>query len=151
MADLPLAAQEHIAGIMQKIRLSASLQKKLLGLMMDLAGASGNNPDAPLRSPEVTAIVEDSRLSPFQRGEKIYEILYRLRNPRLSRAADRFQSKVKKLNFPGPVRLRAHPFFEERGLHVEFDAPDAPRFRELTTALHQAVQSPDFDGLFVLD
>ena len=150
MAGMPVPAQERLAVMMQKIRLSASLQKKFLGLLVDLAFASGNHLDAPLSMPEIAAIAADSRLSPFQRGEKVFEWLYRLRNPRLSQAADRFQSKLKKLNLPGPIRVRAHPYFEERGLHVEFDAPDAKAFGDLTAALQQAAQSSDFKDLFIV-
>jgi hypothetical protein len=150
MACMPVLAQERLAAMMQKIRLSASLQKKFLGLLEDLAADSGNELDAPLSMTEVAAIAEDSRLSPFQRGEKVFEWLYRLRNPRLSQAADRFQSELKKLNLPGPIRVRAHPYFEERGLHVEFDAPDAKAFRDLAAALQQAAQSSDFKDLFVV-
>ncbi len=74
MARMPVPAQERLAAMMQKIRLSASLQKKFLGLLEDLAAASGNELDAPLsRMPEIAVIAGDSRLSPFQRGEKVFE------------------------------------------------------------------------------
>ena len=150
MACMPVPAQERLAAMMQKIRLSASLQKKFLGLLEDLAAASGNELDAPLSMPEVAAIAADSRLSPFQRGEKVFEWLYRLRNPRLSQAADRFQSELKKLSLPGPIRVRAHPYFEERGLHVEFDAPDAKAFHDLVAELLRAAESPQLNGLFIV-
>jgi len=46
-------------------------------------------------APEVLEIAADPRLSLFQRGERVYEVLYKLRNPRLSQALDRFAAQKK--------------------------------------------------------
>lgn len=148
VAEMPYPVRESISALMGKIRLSASLQKKLLGLLDDLAGAAGKPLSAPLESSEVSEILNDSRLSPFQRGEKVYEVLYRLRYPRFSAALDRFDAQKKLLCLPGSIRITAHPFFEQPGLHVEFDAPDVERFRYLAAALREASQLPESEELF---
>jgi len=150
IAEMPYSVQESIAILVGKARLSASLQKKLLGLLDDLAGAAGNPISAPLDGPEVSDIMNDPRLSPFQRGEKIYEFLYRLRYPRFSAALDRFDAQKKLLCLPGSIRIAAHPFFEQPGLHVEFDAPDIERFRHLASALREAAQLPESEELFIV-
>lgn len=148
LSGMPQGVQDGIAVLMGKIRLSASLQKKLLVLLQDLAGALGEPPLAVLDSPDVAAITEDQRLSPFQKGEKIFESVYRLRNPRLSQASDQFQAKRKALGLAGSIRITAHPFFEEPGLRVEFEAPNVARFRELSALLHASAESPEFEDLF---
>lgn len=148
IAAMPEAVQDLIARVMGKIRLSASLQKKLLGLLEDLSSASGIGQDALLDSPEIFEIIDDSRLSQFQRGEKLYSVLYCRRNPKLSQAADQFRDQLKQFRLPGPIRIRAHPFFEEPGLHVEFDASDPECFRDLAAALQRAAGSSEFDKLF---
>jgi hypothetical protein len=150
IATMPEAVQACIASLMTKIRLSASFQKKFLGLLEDLAASTGTQPEALLRSSEILEIEEDSRLSPFQRGEKIFGVLYRRRNPRLMQATDQFLAQLKQLRLPGSIGIRAHPFFEEPGLHVEFDASDPERFRDLAAALQQAADSPDFKKLFIV-
>jgi len=149
-AKMRYPVQNSIASVMEKIRLSASLQKKFLGLLLDLAAASGNQPDAPLSSPEVRAIMNDSRLSAFQRGESVCEVLYRLRNPRLSQAQDRFLAHKKQLGLPGPIRITAHPYFEEPGLHIEFEAVDAQQLRALVAALAEAAHAPEMSELFIV-
>jgi hypothetical protein len=148
IAEMPDSVQESISILMGKARLSASLQKKLLGLLDDLAGTTGN--PSPLDSPEVSEILNDPRLSPFQRGEKVYELLYRLQYPRFSAALDRFEVQKKVLCLPGSIRITAHPFFEQPGLHVEFDAPDIERFRHLASALRDAAQLPESEELFIV-
>ncbi len=148
IAEMPYPAQDSIANLMGKARLSASLQKKLLGLLDDLAGTTGDPLSAPLDGPEVSETLNDPRLSPFQRGEKVFEILYRLQYPRVSAALGRFDARKKLLCLPGSIRITAHPFFEQPGLHVEFDASDLERFRSLASALREAAQLPEAEELF---
>lgn len=151
LAELPAQIQEYVASLMSKIRLSASLQKKFLQLLDDLACMTGAHFDAPLKNPQVISILEDAGLSPFQKGEKVYNNIYRIMNPRFSQAVDRFLAQKKLLRLPGSIQINAHPFFEEPGLRVEFDASSIDRFRQLAAALQDAAQSPELEGLFQLD
>ena len=77
LAEMAWPVQDGIAAAMEKIRMSAGLQKKFLGLLADLGAARGNQPGSALASEEVLAIIHDSSLSQFQKGEKVYEALYR--------------------------------------------------------------------------
>jgi hypothetical protein len=92
--------------------------------------------------------MDDPRLSPFQKGERVCEALHRLRNPRLTLAAEQFAAGKKLLELPGSIRIAADPFFETPGLRVEFDAPDAHRFRDLASALRKASRKPALEKLF---
>jgi len=151
LAGMPAPVQISIAALMNGIRWSASLQKKALQLLDALRATDDSALDAPLKSPQVLAILDDAGLSPFQKGDKVYEILYRRQHPRLSQAEDRFLAHKKKLALPGSIQIDAHPFFEEPGLRVEFHASGIDRFRQLAAALHDAAQSTDMERLFDLD
>jgi hypothetical protein len=151
LAKTPSQAQDSFASLMAKIQLSASSQRKVLGLLGDLSAMANIQLHAPLDIPEISIMLDDSRLSSFQKGDKLYEILYRLKNPRLSQAVDRFNAQKKLLGLPGSIRLTPHPFFETADLHVEFDASNKERFQELAAALQKASQSPELEGLFLID
>jgi len=151
LAEKPGEVQASFASLMSKIQLSASSQRKVLGLLEDLSAMSGGQLHKPLDNPEASAVVDDSRLSPFQKGDRLYEILYRRRNPRLSQAIERFSAQKKLLGLPGSIRLTPHPFFETSDVHVEFDASNKERFRELVTELQKASESPALEGLFQID
>jgi hypothetical protein len=151
LAKTPGQVQDSVASLMGRIRLSASSQKKALDLLDDISALMGARLDAPLACPEALAASDDPRLSPFQRGEKVYEILYRLRNPRLSEAFERFLTRKKSLRLPGSIRISPHPFFETQDLRVEFDASDAGSFRELATELQRASESTELEKLFQTD
>jgi hypothetical protein len=148
LAQMPDQVQAGIAALMDKIRLSASLQKKLIEILKDLAVIGGSQPGTGLENPEALSVIDDARLSHFQKGEKLYELLYRARNPRLSRAEELFRDRKKLLSLPGSIKIEADPFFENPGIYVEFEALNAQRFRELAAALQKAAQTEAIEELF---
>jgi hypothetical protein len=148
LAKASHTVQNSFASLMTRIRLSASLQRKVLGLLEDLSAMAEGPLDAPLDNPQVRDLLEDAQLSPFQKGEKLHEVLYRIRNPRLSLAKERFLEQKRRLALPGSIRITPHPFFETADIRVEFDVSNAERFREFATALNRAAHLPDLEGLF---
>jgi hypothetical protein len=148
LAQMPTHAQTRISALMDKIRLSASLQRKFFEILRDLAAIGNSQPGTDLENPEMLAVIEDARLSPFQKGEKLYELLYRARNPRLSAAEEEFRDKRKQLGLPGSVKFSPDPFFENPGIRVEFEAPDAKCFREIAASLQKAAETETLEELF---
>jgi len=141
-------AQARAAPVWSSIRLTASLQRELLDLAEDLAAISGTTPSEILADPEILPITRDAGLSGYQKGQKIYELLYRRRNPRLSVARDAFLAEKSKLDLPGSVRLSPDPFFERPRLRVEFDVNSAQAFRETVAALDRACSAASLERLF---
>jgi hypothetical protein len=107
-----------------------------------------SQPEEPLNAPEISAILEDPKLSAFQKGEKLHDALYRMQNPRLSRAAELFAANRKRLGLPGSIQISGSPFFENPGVRVEFAVPNVGSFRDIAAALEKAAQSPDLESLF---
>jgi len=148
LAKLSENEQNHFAALMTTVRLSASLQKKTLDLLDDLAGMNRASFTAPLGFPEILEFLGDAKLSSFQKGEKLHGALYRLRNPRLARAEADFAARRKRLGLPGAIRVLPPPYFETAGLRVEFEAASPDKFRELAAALQKAADSPELAGIF---
>jgi hypothetical protein len=101
-----------------------------------------------LSIPEAMQMVDDSRLSGFQKGEKLYALLHRMRFPTLSRAVDKFSADKKRLGLPGSIRVSADPFFEAGDIKIEFEASNPEQFRELAEALYSASRNPVLEELF---
>ena len=119
IASMPYPVQNRISVLMGRIRLSASLQRKVLDILEELSVVSGETMDAPLENPAVKSFLDDSGLTPSQKGEKLYEILYKRKYPELSKALDRFQAGKKALALPGSIQITPHPFFENEDLQIE--------------------------------
>lgn len=141
-------AQHKFASLLARVRLSASRQREMLDLAEELASITDTALGEVFERAEIHAILEDSRLTPFQKGEQIYELLYRWRNPRLSRAEERFQVEKQQLGLPGAVRISPDPHFETNRLRVEFEVASAQRFREIAGALREAAEAPALEELF---
>jgi len=148
LAEKSVQIQERFAQLMTRVRLSSSLQKKVLNLLEELTAISGTEFGEPLCLPKAIQIISDSRLSFFQKGEKLNELLYQVRYPRLSRAVDKFSADKRLLGLPGSIRISADPFFETGDLRVEFDASSPEQFRKLADALHSASRNPVLEELF---
>jgi ParB-like chromosome segregation protein Spo0J len=148
LAGLSPEAQIALSGVLGSARFSASLQRQLLDLVDDLAAIQNCGADEVVRDPEIVRALNDSSLSPYQRGEAVFKILYRQRNPRLSEAHARFVAGKDRLGLPGSVRVTPDPFFEQPRIHVEFEAPTAETFREIAGALDRAARTGDLAGLF---
>jgi hypothetical protein len=151
LSTVSSTSREIMASSLAKIRLSASLQRKFFGLLDDLAAINGTEPGKPLEDPQVRDVLNNHRLSPAQRGEKVYTILYRLRFPRVAQAEKLFMDRKKSLGLPGSVRITADPYFETPDLYVQFSAHDAERFRKLAAELFEASRKPELDRLFKID
>jgi hypothetical protein len=140
--------QAQISRLLGSIRLSASLQRQVLDLAEDLAAINYLTMGDFLSRPEIIAVAEDARLTPFQRGEQVYDLLYRQRYPRLTRTREQFQSERANLELPGDIRISGDPFFESPRLHVEFDVTSARAFREAVAALEVSCTKASLDRLF---
>jgi len=148
LAKLSGDEQERFAAVMAAVRLSASLQKKTLDILNDLAGMNQSAFTVPLDIPEIQEFLRDAKLSSFQKGEKLYGTLYRLRNPSIARAEADFAAQRKRLGLPGAIRVTPPPYFETAEIRVEFEAASPEKFRELAAALQNAADSPELDKLF---
>ncbi len=148
LARLPVDEQARVAPVLIGMRLTAAMQRELLDLLEDLAAISDSSPAKILADPQIGAIVADARFSAFQKGEKVYELLYGRRNPRLAAAREAFQSEKAQLSLPGSVRLAPDPFFEKPRLRVEFDVGSAQAFRETVEGLQRSCNSAALDRLF---
>jgi len=151
LSAIAVSSRETIASSMREIRMSASLQRKFFSLLDDLSAMTGTEPGNPLKNPQILGVLNDARLSPSERGEKVYAILYRFRYPRVSEAEESFMERKQSLGLPGSVRITADPYFETPDLRVEFKAHDAERFRKLAAELFEASRKPDLERLFEID
>jgi hypothetical protein len=140
--------QERLAPLYGRVQLSASLQREVLDLAQDLAALMGTDMAGIFCCPEISAIAEDTTLSGFQKGERLHALLYRRRNPRITRVRDKFQADRAAMELPGSVRLTADPHFESPRLRVEFDVTSARDFRETVTAIERCTRSSRVEQLF---
>jgi hypothetical protein len=147
IACMPGEVQNDLPRIFDNARLSSSLQRKFFDLVEDVAAICEVDVKAVLVRPELSAALEAPGLSQFQKGERIFDLLCKWRNPRLSQAEENFGTCKRKLALPGSVSLLHDSFFESRQLTVEFTVSTPQQFREVTAELQRAGREPALDEL----
>ena len=148
LASKPSTFQGAFASLTVGIRLTASLQRQVLELVAELAALNDCPAEAVLERPEVIGISSDASLAPQEKGQRLYDLLYRQRFPRISAAEDRFVAAISEIGLPGDVQVRHDRYFETPSIHVEFQAASTERFRVLAGTLDNAAQSPGLEKLF---
>lgn len=151
LASMGPADQEAAAGLLERIRLSASLQRQTLELVEEIAASAHCSAADVLSRPEILDCADDAASSPFQLGERVHRCLFQIRNPRLSRARERFADARDSLGLPGNVRLSPDPYFETTRVKVEFEVSSPEEFRRVSTAVAGAVTSEALVGLFQVE
>ncbi len=93
-----------------------------------------------VHQPEMKAILSQKELTPSQRTERVKKILMNLRYPRMCQREKEFEEKRGALNLPSGVSLHHHPFFEGKGLRVEFQFETVEEYRSLLSFLSKLAE-----------
>jgi len=151
LAVMPASVQERFGAMFKDVRLSASFQRKVLDLLEELGATASGGVLEVMDHPDVSAACKDPALSAFQRGERVHDLLYRLRSPRLSRAHERFRANEQSLGLSGKVCIVPDPFFETSRIRVNFEVSSPGELRDVASALNRAAQDPTADRLFQVE
>ena len=97
-----------------------------------------------LKRPEIQAILSHQELTSSQRADRMKKALLALRYPRMRSLEEKFGKKRKELNIPSKVFLYHQPFFEERGLKVEFQFETVDEYRSMLSSLSKLADKKEF-------
>jgi hypothetical protein len=68
-----------------------------------------------------------------------------LRYPKIHRLEEEFEKKRRDLNLPSKVLLHHHPFFEGKGLRVEFQFETMEEYQAILSTLSRLVDKEEFE------
>jgi len=148
LASMEPENRETLAAVLAKVRLSASRQRQFLDLVQEAARLRGTSPARLLAEPEIAGALSTPARSPFEKGAAIFEIVFRQRHPRLTRARCEFEAGKLRLSLPPNVRLSPDPYFESPVVRVEFEASSLAGFQASAEALMRASHSDALAALF---
>jgi len=95
--------------------------------------------------PEIQVILSQEELTPSQKTDRIKRVLMNLRYPKIHRLEEEFERKKKDLNLPSKVLLHHHPFFEGKGLRVEFQFETMEEYQAILSTLSRLVDKEEFE------
>jgi ParB/RepB/Spo0J family partition protein len=96
---------------------------------------------------EIQAILSHKELTASQRTERVKKILMDLRYPRMHTLEETFERKRRDLNLPSGVSLFHSPFFEGKGLKIEFQFETLEGYRTVLSSLSQLADKKEFQEM----
>jgi len=129
------------------LKLGESRLKEILTLLEEISRRNHCTTNNIGRRPDIQAILSQEELTPSQKTDRVKKVLTNLRYPRMHRLEEEFEKKRKGLNLPSNISLRHLPFFEGKGLRVEFQFETIKEYKAILSNLLQLVDKEEFEDL----
>jgi ParB family chromosome partitioning protein len=96
---------------------------------------------------EIQAVLSQEELTPSQKTERVKKVLFDLRYPKMNEMEEKFEKKRGELDLPASVSLRHPPFFEGKGLRIEFQFETAEEYRSILSFLSLLSDKREFQEI----
>ena len=100
---------------------------------------------------EIQMILSQKELTPSQKTERMKKVLTDLRYPKLNQMEKTFEKKRKGLNLPSNILLHHPPFFEGKGLKIEFQFETTEEYRSILRSLSGLSDKKAFEEMIEKD
>jgi len=130
LSVLPVADARILLAFFTDFPFSHSYQRKIVEIMEELKFTYKSPVRRILKKAGISTRNRDS-LSP----EKVFQRLYALRYPRVTRREQAFQKEIKKFSLPENIRVSHPDFFEKNHLDVHIRVSDGKALAELLRKL----------------
>jgi hypothetical protein len=88
-----------------------------------------------VQRPDIQAILSQKELTPSQKTERVKKVLMGLRYPKRHQMEEEFEKRRRDLNLPSNLLIHHQPFFEGRGLRVEFQFETMEEYQSILHSL----------------
>jgi len=85
--------------------------------------------------PEIQKLLSQKELTLSQRTERVKSVLFDLRYPRMQQMEEKFEKKRRDLNLPSAVSIHHSPFFDGKGLRIEFQFETIEEYQNILSCL----------------
>jgi len=124
-----------ILSLISSLKLGENRLREILTLLEEISRRNQNRVREIVQRPEIQAVLSQKELTPSQKTERVKKILVDLRYPKMHQLEEEFEKKKKGLNLPSSVTLHHQPFFEGRGLRVQFQFETMEEYQAVLSAL----------------
>jgi ParB/RepB/Spo0J family partition protein len=133
--------------LISPLKLGENRLREILTLLEEISRRNQNRVREIVQRPEIQAVLSQKELTPSQKTERVKKILVDLRYPKMHQLEEEFEKKRKGLNLPSSVTLHHQPFFEGRGLRVQFQFETMEEYKAVLSTLSQLVDKEEFKEL----
>jgi ParB family chromosome partitioning protein len=136
-----------VLSLISPIKLGENRLREILTLLEEISRRNQCTPREIVRQPEIQAILFQKELTPSQKTERIKKVLMTLRYPKMHQLEEAFERKRNNLNLPSNILLHHQPFFEGKGLRVEFQFETITEYRSILSHLSNLADKEEFQEI----
>jgi ParB/RepB/Spo0J family partition protein len=136
-----------LLSLISPLKLGENRLRELLTLLEETSRRNQSTVKEIAGRPEIQAILSQKELTPSQKTERVKKVLLGLRYPELNQLEKEFEKKRKDLNLPSNILLHHPPFFEGKGLKVEFQFETIEEYRSILRSLSGLSDRKEFEGI----
>ena len=136
-----------LLSLISPLKLGENRLRELLTLLEETSRRNQSTVKEIAGRPEIQAILSQKELTPSQKTERVKKVLLGLRYPELNQLEKEFEKKRKDLNLPSNILLHHPPFFEGKGLKVEFQFETVEEYRIILKSLSSFAEKKEFEEM----
>lgn len=133
------------------LKLGENRLRELLTLLEEISQRDRCEVRDVVHRPEIESVLSQKELTPSQRAERVKKVLIDFRYPRMRQKEEQFEQKRRGLDLPPGVSLYHPPYFEGRGLKIEFQFETAEEYRSTVSCLSLLADKKEFQEIIQND
>ena len=126
------------------LKLGENRLRELLTLLEEISQRDGCGVRDVVHRPEIESVLSPKGLTPSQRAERVKKVLIDFRYPRIRQKEEQFEQKRRGLGLPSEVSIYHPPYFEGKGLKIEFQFETTEEYRSILSSLSQLGDKTEF-------
>jgi ParB family chromosome partitioning protein len=140
-----------VLSLIAPLKLGENRLRETLTLLEEVSRRNQCEERDVVQRSEIQAILSQKELTPSQKTERLKRVLTDLRYPTLNQLEKAFEKKRKDLNLPSTISLHHPPFFEGKGIKIEFQFETEEEYRSILSALSALPEKEGFKQMIEMD
>ncbi|MGA2316277.1 MAG: ParB N-terminal domain-containing protein [Thermodesulfobacteriota bacterium] len=136
-----------ILSLISQLKLGENRLREILTLLEEISRRNQCAEKDIVQRPDIQAILSQKELTPSHKTERVKKVLMGLRYPKRYQMEEEFEKRRRGLNLPSNLLIHHQPFFEGRGLRVEFEFETMEEYRSIVLSLSQFADMEEFKEL----
>jgi ParB family chromosome partitioning protein len=130
--------------LFSSLKLGENRLREMLTLLEEISQRDQIRVKDIIHRPEIQAILSQKEFTPSQKTELVKKGLIDFRYPKMRQMEKGFEKKRSNLNLPPHISLHYPPFFEGRGLRMEFQFETMEEYRSILSTLSFLPEKEEF-------
>jgi hypothetical protein len=147
LASMSPEDRKAVLAVIAPLNLGENSLREILTLIEEISRRE-KQPLALLAGhPEIRSLLSQKDLTRSQRTDRVKKALMGLRYPRMHRLEEEFEEKRKALGLPTGVSLIHSPYFESKGLKIQFEFESLEEYGSILASLSALPSKREFKAL----